>query len=432
MQTSPRIEVLPIDSTEGKTEYLKTTKDLRAHLKLVKRYHKDISDWKALSGWHHFGKFTVPIPADMNPANIKSKNQKIVDEKTAEIIQINAGLARLRLAYAAKGGQVEITAGMITQLSTEYGKLVNEIVKIVSGMRKRKPKLSKQRAGFSIPQRYNAEIVNFFKNAGAANIMPVCNGQTMEQLAPNFFSSGVASQNMMRNMLMVYAYNAAQPQLVRYATTNGGTIGANNVPVASTSIQRPNNQLKRGFLGVDLFMQQNLQVALQTARNKEGTAKSGARPIGLNARREKIYRFKDVHKRFDVNNFKLGSLQSIGAAVKLTPAELANSPLPIMSDAEKDIYRRHVLGPERAIKLGNKASKKLAKANKTDYVATLIPYMVATPQYPQTYISTIEAELGGQIPQGSAMLLQLAVDAEDQSLTVFRNCLKNASQLKPL
>lgn len=414
--TSPvrkQIEVLPVNSPLGRTTYQKSTKDLRAHLKLVKKYHKDISDWKALSGYYNFAKFTVPIPNDMSVASIKSNNPKIRQEKTAEIIQINSGLARLRQTFAAKGNQVTISAGMISLLTREFNKFVNDTMKTVSAMRKRIRKPSKQRAGFSIPQQYNAEIVAFFKSAVDNNLIPRCGGlDSMDILARNFFATGVASQNMMRNMLMVYAYNAAKPQLVRYATTNGGSALADGTPVAATVNVRANKDLKRGFLGVDLFMLQNLSVALQTAMNKEGTPKSGARSIGVNAQGQEVFRNKDVHKKFDVHNFKLGSLQSIGAAVKSPSSNLS-----ITDPGEKDIYRRRVLVPERAIKDANNIAKKTAKTNKTAYTPISIPY--------DAYQRAIEAEIGQALQVGSAILLQLNVDIEDQNLTTFRNCLKN-------
>ena len=424
-QAPPRIAVLEIGSPLEHTQYQATTTELRAHLKLVKRYHKDISDWKALSGYHNFAKFTVQIPADMNTADIKSTNPKIRAEKTAEMIQINRGLARLRQAFSTRGNQVTISAGMISQLTKEFNKFVNDTTKIVSAMRKRVRKTSKQRAGFSIPQQYNDEIVAFFRSAMANNLIPTCGSNApMDKLAENFFANGIASQNMMRNMLMVYAYNAAQPQLVRYATTNGGTRATDGTPIAATDAVRSNKDLNRGFLGVDLFMLQNLQAALQTAINKFGQVKSGARPVDVDATGALVYRRKDIHGRFDPNNFKLGSLQSIGAAVKVPKSTDPSQNLPIMTAVEKAAYREHVLKPERIIKDANDSRKKAAKTSKAAYNPDIIPYMVGNGLHPVSYKSAIEAKMG-VLQEGSAVLLQLRVDEEDQNLTVFRNCLKN-------
>nr|QBK90765.1 MAG: hypothetical protein LCPAC201_00660 [Pithovirus LCPAC201] len=406
MTSRPPIEVLSPTSPIGRTEYLKSTKDLRAHLKNTRRYHKDICEWKALLGQRGFQKFSVIIPADINPSTVTSTIQKIRDEKIAEIQRVNAGLARLRAANL--GGSIEMSAGMVSRLTNDFNKHVNETVKIVSGMRKRTRKDSKQRAGFSIPQQYNQEIVTFFRTAASQGLMPTCNGQTMQELALNFFAGGIASQNMMRNMLMVYAYNAAKPQLVHYATENGGRIGANGAPIPDTS--RPKSALKRNFLGVDLFMLNNLPEALKTAVNKFNVPKAGARSVGRNKATGLLqYRAKDVHKRFNVNNFKLGSLQSIGAAVKV-----ANSNLSTMNEQEKEFYREFVLRPERIIKDINEDLKKAARKNKTSYVPQLIPY--------DQYRVAMAQRAGGQLSE--AVERQLSVDKEDQNLTHFRNCLK--------
>lgn len=385
--------------------YVASSSDLKAHIEKIQKFHKDIVEWKGLLGANGFRQFQLAIPREM-----VALNQRYPE------------------------GIITISSGMITYLTSQFNKLVNSGTrKIVANMRKRIHRPSKQRAGFSIPQVYNQEILDFFMNAP---LPPDCDGQDIRAKL-TFFNqkTGIASQNMMRTLLMVYAYDTAKPSLHYYATANGGQVQGGQVDasdghlVGGTPVpaQDVGQKIKRSAFGVDSYMMERLAPALEKVRLKKNQPKSSARPTGFLPDGRPTYDQKDLFKKFDQHNFELGSLQSIGAAVKITnPAEwtdaqkarLAYNPQTGkagMTSREKAIYRQYVLVPEENIKMANREAKSNAKKNKVAYRHTDIPY--------NEYLNNMRAAFPNEV--SDAIMTQLVVDSENQALTKYRACLRD-------
>jgi hypothetical protein len=359
---------LPAGSPLTKT-HIRTKEDLKNHLKSNYETHKNIGILKA---------YYVAVGRKAHDVDIRASVPALV-------------------AYFPNGF-VRIDGALIKSLERRYKKnAISVTEKIAVDMNKRVRRPSRRRSGFSAPKVFNQEIINFFLGAG---LPAMWEGQRIETALP-FFQDGIGTQNMIRNLLTVYAYYTANPPLPNYAEEN-----------------KKGAPIKRNFLGVDQYMNDSLVNVLNAVAAKGGQVKKNSKQYGTDAMGRPQYKESDFHKQFNRNNFKLSSFQSIGAAGILADPNqwtqeqrtaLGYNPstgeVGSMAVDEKNAYADVVIAQEYPIKEQFKAAKKVDK--------NAIPMDIPYDQYGQQ----LQAQVGHQL--SPITLTQLSVDKQSLITTQY-------------